>query len=354
VSHQRTFLVLASVFSFFGIAQAQIIEFRQIGDKRVTCARSGLTSSLKDCGMRSDWYAYVFVGTISAIRPIRDDEKEIQITPHEVFSGKPASSLTIRTSQAPCLPEIAVGDRWLFFLREERGKPTVLDYGSDSRPLSEAQKEIETLRRLQTIGDFAIVRGRVVRGSFLDGKAVPFARVVAHRTSDNTLFATTASSEGYYEFPPLPHGKYTFSSDALGLPDSDEGWLDTPRGACWDLTLDKEPNAQLGGHVRRSDGSPMPDIDVLIMSADQTWFTTAKTDSEGYFHDEDLRKGKYLIGINLPGAPLWQVGGGAGAGINIPRVSLYYPGVQNRSAALAIELKQDETRNNIDFSISPQ
>src|SRR6266481_9422353 len=140
--HQRAFLVLASVFSFFGIAPAQITELRQIGDKMVTCTRSGLTSSLKDCGMRSDWYAYIFVGAISAIRPILDDEKEIQITTQEVFSGKPASGLTIRTSQALCLPEIAVGDRWLFFLREQKGKPIVLDYGNDSRPLSKAQKEI--------------------------------------------------------------------------------------------------------------------------------------------------------------------------------------------------------------------
>lgn len=302
--------------------------------------------------MRSDWYAYVFIGTISAVRPIQDDEKRIQITPEEVFSGKPANPFTIQTSQAACLPQIAAGDRWLFFLREEKGKPIVLDYsGNDSRPVSNAQEEIETLRRLRMIGDFAIVRGQVVNGSFMDGKAVAFARVVAHRTSDNTLFATTASSEGYYEFPPLPPGTYAFRSDALGLQDSDE--LEILPGACWNLTLDKEPNALLEGHVRRSDGSPVPDIDVLIMNADQTWFMTTKTDSQGYFQEGGLRQGNYLIGINLPGAPAWTVGSAAGAGIDIPRAYLYYPGVQNRSDALAIELKEGETRNNIDFSISP-
>jgi hypothetical protein len=353
MTHQRAFMVLVAVFSLFGIAPAQITELRQIGDKMVTCTCSGLTSSLKDCGMRSDWYAYVFVGIISVIRPIQDDEKQIQIFPEEVFSGKPPSPLTIQTSQAACLPEVAVGDRWLFLLREVKGQPIILGYGDESRPVSAAQKEIETLRRLQTIGDFAIVRGRVVHGSFMDGKAVPFARVVAHRTSDNTLFATTASSDGYYEFPRLPPGKYTFSSDALGLPDSDEGWLEVSRRACWDLTLDKEPSVQLGGHVRRSDGSPLPNVDVLIMSSDQTWFTTTQTDDAGYFY-HDGAPGKFVVGINLPGAPPWKYGGGAGAGLDIPRASLYYPGVQNRSAALAIELKQDENRTNIDFSISPQ
>jgi hypothetical protein len=33
---------------------------------------------------------------------------------------------------------------------------------------------------------------------------------------------------------------------------------------------------------------------------------------------------------------------------------LYYPGVQNRSAAAAIALRTDEKRDNIDFSIPPQ
>lgn len=344
MSYQRAFMVLAAHFAFMGIAQAQIT---------VTCTRSGLTSALRDCGMRSDWYAYVFVGVISAIHPLRDDEKEVQITPQEVFSGQPANPLTTQTSQGSCLPEIAVGDQWLFFLREEKGKPIILGYGGQSRPVSAALREIETLRRLQTIGDFAIVRGRVVRGSFLDGKAVPFARVVAHRTTDHTLFATTTSSEGDYEFAPLPPGKYTFSSDALGLPDSDEGWLEVSSGSCWYLTLDKEPSAQLGGHVRRSDGSPIPNIDVVIISSDQTWFTTTKTNDDGYFH-HDGAPGRFVVGINLPGAAAWKFGVGAGAGIDIPRASLYYPGVQNRSAALAIELKQDESRNNIDFSISPR
>lgn len=354
MSHQRALSVLAAVLLLASIAPAQIFEERQIGGKTVSCVHSGLTSSLKHCGV-PEWYEYGFVGVISAIRPIQLDEKEIQVTPEEVFGGKPTSPLTVQTSQAACLPEMAVGDKWLFFLHEEKGGPIVLDYyGNDSRPVSQAKKEIETLRRLQTIGDFAIVRGRVVRGSFMSGKAVPFARVVAHRAADNTLFATTASSGGYYEFPPLPPGKYTFYSDALGLPkNSDQGWLRLDRGACFDLTLDKEPKAELGGHVRRSDGSPMPDIAVLIMSADQTWFTTTKTDTEGYFHD-DLGPGKYFVGINLPGAPAWKTFGGGGAGLDIPRASLYYPGVQNRSAAVAIELRQDETRNNVDFSISPQ
>lgn len=354
MSWQSAFAVLVATLSYLGVASAQIIEERIVGNKTVTCVHSGLTSDLKDCGVRSDWYAYVFVGSISSITPAKGDEKRIQLVPEEVFHGEPASPLTVLTSQAPCLPELAVGDHWLFYLRKEDGKPIVLDYGgNDSLPVAHAQEQIETLRRLKTIGDFAIMRGSVVRGGYFERKAVPNARVVARRASDNMQFVATTDRDGHYEFEPLPPGKYKFSANAIGLLEANGGELNVPAGACWDQTLSRSPHAELGGHLQRSDGSPLPEVDVLIMREDESWFTTAKADERGYFHDI-LQPGKYVIGINLPGAPPWKVGGGAGAGLDIPPASLYYPGVQSRSAALAITLADDEKRDDIDFVISKQ
>jgi hypothetical protein len=68
----------------------------------------------------------------------------IQITPQEVFSGKPANPLTVQTSQAACLPEIAVGDQWLFFSREEKGKPIVLDYYANGSFMPDIDVPIRT------------------------------------------------------------------------------------------------------------------------------------------------------------------------------------------------------------------
>jgi hypothetical protein len=343
------------VFSGLGIAGAQIIGTFEKNGKTVTCMHSGLTSDLKDCGVRSDWYIYVFVGSISSIIPGKHDEKRIQITPEEVFHGEPASLLTVVTSQAWCLPELAVGDRWLFFLRKENDKPIVLDYyGNDSLPVAHAQEQIETLRRLKTIGDFAILRGNILRGGYSERKAVPNARVVARRASDNMQFVATADSDGRYEFPPVPTGEYKLTADPVGLFQPDEGGANLSRGSCWSVTLSRYPHAELGGHVRRSDGSPLPQADILIMREDESWFTTEKADERGHFHIDMLQPGKYVIGINLPGAPPWKVGGGGGAGLDIPPASLYYPSVQSRSAALAITLAEDEKRDDIDFVISKQ
>jgi hypothetical protein len=356
MSIQRILAVLAVVFSGFGIAGAQITSIFEKDGKTVTCMHTGLTSDLKDCGVRSDWYTYVFVGSISSITPAKGDEKKIQVIPEEVFSGEPASPLTVLTSQAPCLPELAVGDRWLFFLRKEDGNPIVLDYyANDSLPIAHAKEQIETLRRLKTIGDFGILRGQVLRGrSFLQSKPLPDAHIVARRESDNMQFATNTGVDGRYEFPPVPPGKYKLTADPVGSFQTDEGGANVTRGSCWHVTLSRSPHAELGGHVRRSDGSPLSAVDVLVMSEDETWFTTEKADEQGYFHTDSLRPGKYVVGINLPSAPPRKVGGGAGAGLDIPPASLYYPGVRSRSAALAINLAVDEKRDDIDFVISKQ
>jgi Carboxypeptidase regulatory-like domain len=352
---QRIFAVLTMVFSGLGIAGAQIIGTFEKDGKTVTCMHSGLMSDFNDCGVRSDWYTYVFVGSISSITPAKGDEKRIQVMPEEVFSGEPASPLTLLTSQAPCLPDMAVGDRWLFFLRKEDGKPIVLDfYGNDSHPVAYAQEQIETLRRLKTIGDFGILRGRVLRGAFFERKAVPNVRVLARLTSGNMQFVATTDSDGHYEFPPVPPGEYKLTADPVGSFQPDEGGARVTRGSCWHVTLSRSPHAELGGHVRLSDGSPLPEVDILIMREDETWFTTLKSDEHGHFHSDMFQPGKYVIGINLPGAPPWKVGGGAGSNLDIPSASLYYPGVLNRSAALAIMLAEDEKRDDIDFVVSKQ
>jgi carboxypeptidase family protein len=351
---KRSLAVLTLVLSCLCAASAQIIIIKQDGNKTITCTHSGLFSSLNDCGVRSDWYSYVFVGSISTITPVEKDEQELQIIPGEIFSGKPATPLTVLTSQAACLPKLAVGDRWLFFLRSIEDKPIVLDYGgNDSRPVADAEKQIETLRHLQNIGDFGILRGRVLRGEFVGGKVVHGARVIAQRESDNFQSAAITDADGRYEFQPLPPGHYTITVDSIGSHQPDDSNTDIAAGTCWEVTLYRARHAQISGHVHHSDGSLMADVDVMLIDADGSGYDMTQTDERGYFTFDGLRPKKYVVAINLPSAPPWKHESCGGACVP-PPASLYYNGGAERSHALVIKLATDEKRQDVDFVAPPQ
>jgi hypothetical protein len=351
----RVLAVLALVVFCRGTAGAQVISIKKVGDKTVMCMHSGLTSTLNDCGARPDSYTYAFVGLISAVAPIENDEKEIQIVPEEVFLGEPATPLKVLTSQADCLHELKVGDRWLFYLRNVKGSQIVLDfYGNDSLPLAAAQEQVAYLRRLKEIGNFAILRGQVVRGEPSDAKAVGDALITATRQSDNKQFACTTGADGRYEFQPLPPGKYKITVRRIGSYKPDDSEIDLSSGSCWDLTLFRSPHARIAGHVKRSDGTPLPNVDIVLVSSDNSSYLTTQTDRDGQFLFDSQKTGRYVLGLNYPGRPDWLNGTGAGAGVKVPPASLYYPGVRNRSSARIVWLATDEQLDNLVFVVPVQ
>lgn len=345
--------VLAAVLCALS-ADAQIIDIRKVGDKTITCMHTGLMSDLNDCGARSDWYAYVFIGSISARTPASNDEEILQITPEELFYGNPSTPLTVLTSQGACLPTLAVGNRWLFYLRKENGKPIVLDYyGNDSRPVESAQEEIETLRQLKGIGESGIIRGSVERGRFGDRKAVPGAQVLAARKSDNAQFFAETDANGHFEFAPLAPGTYKLTVDPIGSFRPDDSGVDVKSGSCWNVTMSRSPHARISGHLRHSDGSPAPGVPVLIIDADGSGFNTIESNTDGTFSSDGMTSGKYLVAINSPDAPRWKISACGGV-CEIPPGALYYPWMHDRADALVIELSEDEKRNNIDFTVPKQ
>jgi hypothetical protein len=92
------------------------------------------------------------------------------------------------------------------------------------------------------------------------------------------------------------------------------------------------------------------EVPVRIIDADGSGFDTVQSDAHGYFHADGMAAGKYLIAINSPGAPPWEISA-CGGGCEFPPGALYYPWMHDRSDALVIDLSEDEKRSNIDFTI---
>lgn len=234
----RILFVLPVLYLSCAAANAQIMEPRTINGTHFLCMRSGLYSDLSDCGFRSDWYAYVFVGSIRAVKHIGKYDYELNLVPEEVFSGAPSPTLTVQTSQGVCFPPLKAGDRWLFYLRKESNKPIVLDYyGNDSKPLTRAQNEVETLSHLQHIGNFGLIRGVVDDGGLHQGKPTTSVQVFARHQGTQKDYIATTDSRGRYEFPPLPPGDYKLTVSAISFSKNKSSDLDLKSKSCWDLRL---------------------------------------------------------------------------------------------------------------------
>jgi len=310
---------------------------------------TGLRSTVKDCGIHANWYNYVFVGLISKVTPLDNDEKEIQIAPEEVFWGESTTSVNVVTSQANCMHELKAGDKWLFYLR--KGNPIVLDYyANDSVPFSDAQEQIATLRQLKANGDAGILRGRVLTQS-AGKQGVPNAQVVAIRQPKGEQFARVTGPDGRYEFEPLPVGTYKVVVRPIGSYQPDDDEINLLGGSCIDLTLSRSPHAWITGNVNRSDGTPVPNLGVVLIRSDNSWYMTTQTDESGKFTFDSQDPGEYVLGLNYPARADWFDGGGAGAGVKVPPASLFYPGVSDRSNAHIIQLASDEKLDKIDFVV---
>jgi Carboxypeptidase regulatory-like domain len=340
--------LLASLLCF-GVARAQVVEVIRKNGKTLFCMRTGLVSEANDCGTKSDWYAYVFVGSISAVSSAPHDEQQIQIHAEEIFWGAPPPSLTVLTSQAWCLPKLAVGDRWLFYLRQEKSEPIVLDYyANDSLPLASADAHVRlnTLRRLRTIGGRGVLRGHVWQGEGVQGKPVAHAIVIA-RGPGGRQFITRSDSQGHYEFPPLPAGSYKIRVRSVGAFRADPVSWDVTPSSCWDITLTHNPRGEISGYVRHPDGSPILGAQVLLVGPGYATWETSHVDAQGRYSFGSLHPGKYIIGLRPSGAPATD----SASGGTPPPMPLYYPGVDRSSAAAVIGLRDDQRRDKINFTV---
>src|SRR5512142_541866 len=74
----------------------------QVKGKTISCGRSDALRRLSEaCGLDTG-DAYIFTGTVLSSSDISDTQKRLQVAPHEMFRGVPASELTVITEQDDC------------------------------------------------------------------------------------------------------------------------------------------------------------------------------------------------------------------------------------------------------------
>ena len=74
------------------------------------------------------------------------------------------------------------------------------------------------------------------------------------------------SSDGRYEFPPLPPHKYKITVRPIGSNKPDDSEVDLTSGRCRDITLDRSPHAKIG---RSTGSSPLSLVEHLRAACHQ-------------------------------------------------------------------------------------
>lgn len=338
-----TLCLLVGLLISASCLSAQLIEERQYHGRTITCAVSGLRGFSSTCGASSGYEA-VFIGNVISARDEANDEKTLVLMPEENFVGSYNGAIEVTTSQGDCLPEIAAGDKWLFYLRLDRKtKKMVLAYGSPSAPLSDAEKDVLLLRRLRTMSQAGVVLGTVQRiewENHIESYYPAVAhKVVAVRKSDRAEFHSTTDKDGYFEFESLPPGSYDISGNTTPGVWAEEGTVDVAAHSCNKVDLELAVDGAISGHLLDTDGKPAATKQVELLTEDRQESRSTWTDKDGYFEFRGLRPGKYLVGIGIQLGP------------DRKQTGIYYPGVRSRALATVIEIGKAGKKENIDLSL---
>ena len=316
---------------------AVVFEFRDWHGKQISCSHGGAWGSeSKACG--TEGFEMVFIGTVESVIEVSDTDRQLKIIPGEIFLGHHVGSVTTTVNQAcltPNEPEIKAGDKWLFYLTTGSG----MSFDGPSKPLSQAQEDIVTLRHLAGLTDSGMVDGNILKSGFEGLVGVPKHKIVAKRVSDGAEYSTLSDNHGDFQFGSLPLGSYEVTANTV-----DGLWADPERvgvrqAACAQTSFLLATDGGISGHMGSADGKPFTVHPwVEIVSVDNTSSYSAYVDANGYFAARGVEPGRYVVGLGIqPGAPI------------VP-TPIYYPGVPTKKQATVIELGRTEKRTHIDLT----
>lgn len=318
-------------------ATSQIVFDKTKDGKQIVCMESGLFGFGRECGTQD--YEEVFVGTILSVSQMAGDETSLSLHPEEVFKGAPSTPLSVTTSQGLCLPDLHAGDRWLFYLRQDKeAKRLTLAYGSPSGLVSAHEEDIDRLRRLIKLNGEGLVKGTLTARDE-DGNTSPSRnrRVILRRLEDNAEYVLYTDHDGHFEFPPVRSGRYDLDLNAEpGLWTNWSGVMTVEARECMDYSTYLEIDGIIAGYVRSANGKSLSAIQVEAVSA--TGFSSSYTDASGHFEIHGLVPGEYSLGLHISAA-------------EIGKASLYAPGVRDRAKAQVIELGRAEKRDDVDIRL---
>jgi hypothetical protein len=319
------------------IASAQIDTLIESHGKQIWCTRSGLHGFSMPCGA-DNYHEFVFTGTILSLTPLGNEESRLTIQPNEVFWGEPPAILSVLTNERDCMPDLHIGDLWLFNLyRNRESQSLILEYGHGSLPIADAAETLARLRRLQTMPDSGLIRGYVVmddsRGADAETRHPSNHKVIARRESDHKEYEVFSDSKGDFEFEPLPTGKYLVSANSDPPLWATESSVEIKPHSCSAIDFHLVVDAQISGKLLEPSGAPLGETEVEAVEANTDIYPASTwTDAQGTFALHGLPPGDYVLKITLQAEPYDKK----------KTREVFYPGVPDKSKAMIFHIQRGQ------------
>ena len=308
----------------------------------------------------------IFVGLIVGIKedkkpPNEDQYVLIKFRVSEVFKGiKLAKTVSVRASiySADYL-ETSAGKTFLVYASnaDDLG---ILGLNTATKPLSEADRELDFLRGLNTSDPGARIFGKV---SFIAKSVLkkdyeqPFTSAIVQiqpSEGEKKLRETRTDLEGRYEIEGLSPGQYRIG---VVLPEgsnlyTDDNYLQVNDKGCSKANLEVKTANKVSGKVLDMDGKPVAKVPLELIPDDYekpafdvyNGAEVTSSNEDGSFTFSNVPPGKYNLAINYTILPEKES----------PYPTSYYPGTPVRGKAQIIEIGTGKEIDGIQFVLGPE
>lgn len=304
----------------------------------------------------------VFVGKIISIKELKKENTssdfEVVFQIQEEFVGV-KNSTRVSVFLFGASPEYCGFEKGkVYLVYAHKGDKFSIDAGTRTRPIAEAEEDLEFLRNLPDRKSGVRIYGTVkqlIKSSLENDNSQPLSGAkVKIENSDNKeqVFRAKTDANGNYKLVSLPAGSYVVSLDVADkrFVSSSNTTMKINDKGCVKQDVSVVSKSKITGKVIDADGKPVEHITVEIISINvrnpdyYLGDEFSQTDSEGVFRADDIPPGLYTISANFNNPPEDEA----------PFPPTFYPGVSERSQAQILEVSLGQDITDIEFRLPPK